>query len=512
MTGKYISISTRISILLGMIILITFGIFSSYSLMKHKEDSLNAINNNAVQLSHTIEKILRFSMLKNRREEISMSIKNVINKDGIISVRILDHKGLIKLSSSQSEVNTHISQTNLLCTGCHNENENSLNYHMKDFNRVLINREKNFISDCIPIYNASGCSNQNCHSISEKDISINESENSNSPVIHSPSQTILGFIEIEVSTKQIISNFENTRFRLIIVIILFAFITAVVAYFSIRFLIGKPVKNLVEGTIRVAKGDFKNEIPPGKAELKILAESFNRMQKQLVSTQTQLIESEKLASIGKLADEIAYDINNPLTGIIIYCENLMKESPKEDITKDLEVIRSQALKIRESIKNVFSFTRHEKSDIKTTNINQLVDHTISVVKKFPNFRNIQINERIPPNLPQIPADPGLLEHVFLNLLLISEEELQDGGIINITAFYEENIDKIRIVFTDSSKGIPPEILQNIFDYSNVTLGKFEMTGVSLIVCKNIIEMHKGELIVTSSPASGNSFIIKLPVE
>ena len=106
----------------------------------------------------------------------------------------------------------------------------------------------------------------------------------------------------------------------------------------------------------------------------------------------------------------------------------------------------------------------------------------------------------------------MLEQVFLNLLLISSESLPNGGILNITAIHSEGIKEFEINFNDTGKGIPENILQEIFNPSeNTRLQDFEKTGISLTVCKDIIEMHGGKLIVNSKSGSGSTITIKLPV-
>ncbi len=520
---KYISISTRISILLGIIILLTMGAFSTFSLIKQKEDAINAISSNSGQLCQTIEKILRVSMLKNRREDLSSAINNIIGNEGIKSVRILNHKGVIKFSSEKSEIDKKLLQSNELCISCHEVQDNKSQVNVKNFKRYRIDNN-DLIYNSLPIYNAPSCYNGVCHSTGSLPVSLERNKSgidTTSFSVHDSSQTILGFIEIEVSIKKIISSLDRTRSQLIFLTVLFALIASLVSYFSIRYFVGKPVKNLVDGTLRVARGDFKNEIPPGKGELRLLSDSFNKMQKQLVTTQTQLIESEKLASFGKLADEIANEINNPLTGIIIYSESLIAGGDPKSTTegsnaadtkkRDYETIRHEALKIRESVRNILSLTKQEKPDFSMNDIILIIKHAISVVGKFSNFRNIQIITSMPKTLPAVSADPGLMEQVFLNILLISSESMPAGGILNISASDISDKKEIEIVFTDTGKGIPENIIRNIFNPDNESgLENFGKTGISLTVCKDIIEMHKGRININSTE-SGTSVKINLPV-
>ncbi len=521
---KYLSISTRISILLGIIILIAMGAFSFFNLIKQKENAISSITNNTEQLSQTIEKVLRVNMLKNRRDEISLAIKNLVGNEGIKSVRIINHKGVIKFSSKKSEINKNISHSDQLCISCHtrkNEKINFKNYLNRNYRHYRIDNENKLIFNSLPIYNAPGCYTSNCHATATQSISsgnkISKLQKASFSE-HDSSQTILGFIEIEVSIKKVISGLEKTQGQLIFLTVLFAIIASIITYFTIRYFIGKPVKNLVDGTIRVAEGDFNHEIPPSKAELGLLSDSFNKMQKQLVTKQTQLIESEKLASVGKLADEIANEINNPLTGIIVYSESLINGNDNDDIKNDYETIHQEALKIRESIRNILSLTKQEKPDFNMVEINRIINHAVSVVGKFSNFRNIQIITGISKAVPAVSADPGLLEQVFLNLLLISSESMPGGGILNISTGYEEENKEIEVTFSDTGKGIPDYVVKKIFepDYTaelkNISHSdQFrEKTVISFTVCKDIIEMHKGKININSNE-NGNSITIKLPV-
>jgi two-component system NtrC family sensor kinase len=315
---------------------------------------------------------------------------------------------------------------------------------------------------------------------------------------------------VEVSIQKVIANLTKTRNKLITLTIILAIIASIITYFSMRYLVGKPVKNLVNGTMRVARGDFKNEIIPGKAEFRLLAESFNKMQTQLLTSQSQLIESEKLAFVGKLSDEIASQINNPLTGIIIFSEAILKSSNLSEDKNEINLILQQALKIRENIKNILSLTRYNKPVFRNVKLDKVLLRAVSVVEKFSSFRNIKIITGIPKTLPDISADAGLLEQVFLNLLVLSSDLMSSRGLLNISAATYNNT--VEISFTDTGKVISKEILQKIFDFSDTkNYEDYEKEGISLAVCRDIIEMHKGNINVLSKDA-GNSIIIKLPIK
>ena len=512
---KHISISTRISILLGLIIVITMGVFSAVSLMKQQKDSVDSLSRSTLLLSRTTERILRLSMLKNRREEISMAIRNIVGEEGIQSVRILNHEGIIEFSSRKTEIHEHISRTNHLCTNCHTANGDSSIRPVSSFYSHHFDETHDVIYSSLPIYNSPSCYNGDCHVNDSQQayVTMGKSEAALNPhPVHDSSQTILGFIEIEVSAKKIMSDLDRSRTELILLTIMIALAASIVAYFSIRRLVGNPVKKLVEGTHRVAQGDFSHEIHSGEAELGVLADSFNQMQRQLLSAQSQLIESEKLASVGKLADGIANEISNPLTGIIIYAESLIAQSVLGEREKaDCETILQEALKIRESIRNILSLAKKEKPRLVPVDIDKTIRHAVSVLEKLSDFRNIRVIVSIPKDVPHIPADPGMLEQVFLNLLMVSSEDLATGGILNINAVNMPNEAKIEIRFAHSGGGIPENILRELTN-QNAGQGAENIgrTRISLTVCREIVALHKGSIYSSSEPGTAASIIIELP--
>ena len=442
---RHISISTRISILLGLIILVTMGVFSAVSLMKQ-----------------------------------------------------------------------HISCTKQLCTNWHAGKDSASFHTVSSFYSYHLDKHTGIIYSSLPIYNSPGCYKSDCHAAASDEAGLNNGKPTAAQVaypVHDSSQTILGFIEIEGSANSIMAHIARSRLQLIILTIMIALPASAIAYFSIRCLVGNPVKKLVDGTRRVARGDFSREIPSGEAELGVLADSFNQMQRQLLSTQSQLIESEKLASVGKLADDIANEISNPLTGIIIYTESLIAQSKLGDSEKsDCEMILREALKIRESIRNILSLTRKDKPEFVTLAIEATIKHAISVLEKFPGFRNIRITTSIPKDLPPVSIDPGMMEQVFLNLLMIFSENMQAGGILNISGSHMDGDNKIEIRFADIGKSIPDNLIQALAEQdSSRDAGRKGRTEISLSVCRDILALHRGKMFVSPEPGTATSIVIELPV-
>lgn len=512
---KYLSTSTGISILVGLIIVVAMTLFSVVSLTRQEQNAIQSVSRCTLLLSQTTEKILRLSMLRNRRDEITRAINDIVGEQGITSVRILNHSGIIKFSSDQSEINKHISRTDELCSNCHYKQEQKSFFHAGTTYSSFFHRDSNLIYTSLPIYNSPTCYNADCHQSGNKEISVKRGliieENISKPV-HDSSQTILGFIEMKVSAAKIMTDLDRTRSELITLTIVVALIASAIAYVSISLLVGRPVKKMVEGMHKVAEGDLDHELSPGKGELGFLAESFNSMLKQLSSAQSRLIESAKLASIGKLANEIANEINNPLTGIIIYAENLIEHSHNEEEKRDLELILNQAMRIRENIRNIFSGNIDKKPKFVSLDVIAVIRHVVSVLGNLSNFKNIQTKVSVYNDIPDVFADPEMIEQAIFALFLAFSEDMPGGGLLDINARYIEKENKIEIKFVDTGNAVPEKEWLVLTEGR----GKSQMTGTSkigltLFVFRQIIELHRGTIAFYQEKEEGKVVIVFLPV-
>ncbi|MGC8653466.1 MAG: HAMP domain-containing protein [Candidatus Kryptoniota bacterium] len=475
------------------------------SLRRQEENAIRSLDRCTMLLSQTTEKILRLSMLRNRRDEITKAINDIVGEEEIKSVRILNHIGVIKFSSNENEINKHISRTDELCTNCHYRQKEESAYPVNTAYSTHFHRDSNLIYTSLPIYNSPSCYNTECHESASN-------KNTSKPV-HDSTQTILGFIEMKVSARSIMDDLNRTRFALITLTIVIALLAAGIAYISIRLFIGRPVKSMVEGMRRVAEGNFEQEIPPGRGELGFLAESFNSMQRELSSAQTRLIESAKLASIGKLAKEIANEINNPLTGIIIYVENLIEGSHDENQKRDLELVLDQAMKIRETIRNIFTGNGGRKPEFVNLDVQVIIKHVVSVLGNLSNFKNIRTNVSIQNGLPLILADPEMIEQAIFALFLAFSEDMPAGGLLDISARYLESEKRIEIKFTETGNAVPEDEWSILIEEK----GELPMAGTSkivltLFVFKQIIELHRGKVALDLKKEEGKVVNILLPVQ
>lgn len=235
-------------------------------------------------------------------------------------------------------------------------------------------------------------------------------------------------------------------------------------------------------------------------------------QEELQAAHDQLVQSEKLASMGQLAAAVAHEINNPLGTIMIYAHMMMKGLGQGDQrSEDLKVIVDEATRCRSIVAGLLEFARHGKLELEPTDLNALVQECITEVDRQPFFEKLKVANRLDPTLPTLQADPSQLRHVFSNLIVNAAEAMAEGGELTLASGVSEVGHTAWISVSDSGCGIPEENLAKLFTpfFTTKKIGKG--TGLGLAIAYGIVKMHRGALEVRSKVGAGTTFTISLPM-
>jgi PAS domain S-box-containing protein len=223
----------------------------------------------------------------------------------------------------------------------------------------------------------------------------------------------------------------------------------------------------------------------------------------------QLEQAGKLAAIGKLAAGVAHEINNPLTGVLAYAEDLIERTPKDNPDhQDLKVIMRETLRCREIVKNLLDFSRQENPRFERMDLNRVVRKSIELVRKLPEFRNVKIAHDLSPSVPNIQGDPQQIQQVLLNFMMNAAEAMKGKGEIALVTRHDGEQDKSIVLVEDNGPGIPENLRDKIFEPFFSTKGT---NGLGLAVSWGIIERHLGTIEVEMSPSGGACFRIIFPI-
>jgi two-component system NtrC family sensor kinase len=236
-----------------------------------------------------------------------------------------------------------------------------------------------------------------------------------------------------------------------------------------------------------------------------------RIERELQKMQEALLQSEKLAAMGRLTSQIAHELNNPIYGIMNTLELLKTEIPPESKRRRiLELSLSEIQRLSEMLRNMLSFSKPEEEKRRSIKINELIEGILLVMEKQMKESNIKVEISLDPSIPEIMASTNQMRQVMLNILKNAKEAMPKGGSLMVKTARDGN--KILIHVKDSGVGIPEEIKDKVFEAFFTTKQKVKGVGLGLSVCYGIIKDHHGEITIESEEGKGATFIITLPIE
>jgi two-component system NtrC family sensor kinase len=234
------------------------------------------------------------------------------------------------------------------------------------------------------------------------------------------------------------------------------------------------------------------------------------MERALRRTQEQLLQSEKLAAMGRLTSQIAHELNNPLYGIMNTLELLKTEiSPESKRRKILEMALSETVRLSDLLRKMLSFSKPDQEEKQAVDLNTVLDEILLLHEKQLQENDIKIKTSFAETLPQISASKDQLRQVFLNLVANARDAMPDGGALNVTTAADP--ENVRIEIADSGMGIKEEHQKKIFDSFFTTKDSVKGVGLGLSVCYGFIKDHGGDIEVKSKVNEGTTFSITFPV-
>jgi signal transduction histidine kinase len=289
--------------------------------------------------------------------------------------------------------------------------------------------------------------------------------------------------------------------------------------------IATPIRTLEKISKKIAEGDFSETIEvKGRDELASLETAFNQMEERLKNAlwslehtieklrekQAQLVEAEKLASIGKLAAGIAHEINNPLTSVLTFSNLMLEQCPPSDPRHEkLKLMARETNRARTIVRQLLNFGRETLIRPERININQPVSEIADSLTAQDAFKGIDLDLQLADGLPEVMADPAQLGQVVMNMLLNAIHAITPPGRIEVRT--RRTGDDVEIAFSDTGAGIAEEHLHKIFDPFFTTKDASKGTGLGLAVSYGIIKKHGGDIEVTSERGRGTTFRVRIPI-
>ncbi|MGE5255238.1 MAG: cache domain-containing protein [Hyphomicrobiales bacterium] len=287
--------------------------------------------------------------------------------------------------------------------------------------------------------------------------------------------------------------------------------------------ITSPIQRLIRASQQVREGSLTPDLgQPERGEIGVLQTAFKEMVEAMgrrrAASEARIIQSEKQASVGRLAAGVAHEINNPLTGVLTYTHMLLRRKDiAADMRSDLQVIVEATERVRKIVKGLLDFSRQTKLDPELTDINRLVAAAISLIENQALVKGVAIKFNPGENLPEVTLDRSQIQSVLINVVINALDATEPGG--NIRVFTAASLSGngvalkgIEITVADTGCGIPAENLNKLFDPFFTTKAVGQGTGLGLSVSLGIVQRHGGHIRVQSEVGKGSRFFIWLPAE
>ena len=512
-------LATKLLGLTGILTLGVVGVFALVETQMQRQFQAETARG-AVLFSETIRAGTHRAMMEDRRHEAYLTMETIGRQVGIEKVRMLNKEGRVTFSTDANEVGKLVDKRAESCYACHAAGQPLSRISVPSRSRIYSGGGHRVMGMVTPIYNERSCYTAACH-------------------VHPPGQQVLGVLDVDLSLAEVDERVATFRGFSLALTAFGAVFLAVFLHLFTRKHVLRPVAALLAAARRVAGDQLDTEIPiTTRDELGLLAASFNDMTRSLrriegelralmeslerqveertaalKSAQAQLVQSEKLSSLGKLSASIAHEINNPLAGVLTFAKLIIRsleEGPPDEATrktcvKNLQLVQRETERCSVIVRNLLDFARERPLALKEVDVNGVVQEALSLLAHRIALQGVTLSRSVAP-VPRVLGDFGQLRQAFVNIALNACEAMAKGGRLSVTTRSADGT--VEVELADTGPGIPKEALGRIFDPFFTT--KEKGTGLGLSVVYGIVKRHGGDIQVDSEVGKGTRFIVRLP--
>lgn len=514
----------------SLFLFVSFGvIFRSVN----EEYMKSVISQNGNNIGFLIEGALYRSMLENDRTSLQSTLDIINQMSGIDDVNMYDNQNNLVYTSISSDTINHGDPD---CKSCHINfasmfSVKERSYRIIDANsECIMNPNNNNTRHLLiksPILNDKSCYTSACHA-------------------HSPNEEVLGSLIIKMPLEGLDNALKKSTTDYTLLAALMTFLLILFLIFFTNKKIKDPLNALIKASESVAKGDTSTrlEIKPNQlSDMRMVSYAFNGMldnlqtanmelqnwsqqleykvqkkSEELGQAQNELINIERIASLGKLSLSVAHEINNPLSGILIYTKLIYKQlnnqdidpAKKEPMLKHLRLIEGETKRCGDIVKGLLDFSRKDQSGFEPRHLHEILHDTAELMSHPMKVANIHFITDFSAKADLINCSPNQIKQVCIAILVNASEAVRENGEVIFRTLNPDN-ESIRIEITDNGVGILPEDIPHIFEPFFSTKEKESGIGLGLAIVHGIVQSHKGKTDVKSQPGKETTISITFPL-
>lgn len=527
------SIYGRVVIIITISLFFLFAVFGVIFRSVNEEYMKSVIRENGNNIGFLVEGALYRSMLENDPTSLQSTLDVINTLSGIEDVNMYDKDNNLVYSSISNDT---ISHSDPNCKSCHDNfatmfSANEKSYKIIDVNSECSmnhnNSENRYLVIKSPVLNSRSCYENSCHA-------------------HSQNDQVLGSLIIKLPLKELDTALQKSTTDYFLMA---ALMTTLLVLFLILFTrkkIREPLQALIDASVAVAKGDKSTrlEMPPNQlSDMRMVSSAFNNMldnlqtatnelhnwsqqleykvqkkSEELGQAQNELINIERIASLGKLSLSVAHEINNPLSGILIYTKLIYKQLnnqeldqiKKESMLKHLRLIENETKRCGDIVKGLLDFSRKDQNEFEPKHLHEILHETFELMTHPMKIANVSFLSDFSARPDLIYCSPNQIKQACVAILVNASEAVSENGEV-LFRTYNPDPEHIRIEITDNGIGISEEDITHVFQPFFSTKESGSGIGLGLSIVHGIIENHKGKTEVNSEHRKGTTISITLPL-
>jgi len=535
--GKYLkfgrSIYGRVVLiitLLSVFLFVSFGIIFKSVYQQYLNTVILQSGNNVGSL---VEGALYHSMMENDEGALQSTLDVIHTLPGIEDVNMYDVNDSLVYSSFSSDTSASINPD---CKSCHSDIATMFPKKEKSYKIITANSEckmnkgdhgQRHLLIRSPILNSKSCYESSCHA-------------------HNAKEEILGSLVIKVPLKDFDAAVEKSSMEFYMLAILTTLLLASFLILFTRREIKNPLHELIKASVAVSNGDTNTRMQIRVNQLddmRMVSVAFNEMldnlqvattelenwsqqleykvqkkSEELGAAQNELMHIERLASLGKLSSSVAHEINNPLSGILVYTKLVHKllsnpeltDEKKELMLKQLKLIEAETKRCGDIVKGLLDFSKKDQEDFEPLHLHVILLETYELMSHPIRIANSAFTTDLKAKNDLIYCSPNQIKQACVAILVNSKEAITENGEISIRTSNPDE-DSVKIEISDNGIGIAAEDIPHIFEPFFSTKQEARGIGLGLPIAHGIIQSHKGKIQVKSEPGQGTTISIILPV-